>query len=68
MTRGVVVCAHVYGVGVYLPDVGDFGHVNMPHLGIATLRDQDDYPVIGTVLPLTVFGRSGDQLRLGVIP
>ena len=69
VARGIVVCAHAYGVGVYLPDIGDFGHVNVPALGVAMLRDLDDYPAVGTVLSLTVFGRSGtDQLRLGVIP
>jgi hypothetical protein len=65
--RGIVVCAHVIGVGVYLPDQEDFGHVNASVLGLATPIQFEDYPAVGTLLSLTVFGRSpAGQLRLGV--
>ncbi len=67
VTRGVVICVHEYGVGVYLPEARDFGHVDVPELGVVTARYPTDYPKIGAVLLLTVFGRSGlGQLRLGV--
>lgn len=29
-TVGMVVCAHAFGVGVYLADEGAWGHVNTP--------------------------------------
>lgn len=71
--EGVVVCVHVFGVGVYLPNVGDFGHVNVPELvGLSDrpLRELSDYPGVGTRLDLTVIGRTGvqRQLRLGRSP
>lgn len=66
VTRGVV-CAHQFGVGVYLLDVGDFGHVNVPALGMSTPGGLDDFPPVGTLLSLTVFNRGAyGQLRLGV--
>jgi hypothetical protein len=31
--RGVVVCVHVFGLGIWLPDYARFGHVNVTHMG-----------------------------------
>lgn len=62
-------CAHAFGVGVHLPELGDVGHVNTPHLAgpDAAVRDLDDLPPVGSSLRLTVLGRSnGGQLRLAV--
>lgn len=63
-TVGLVVCAHVFGAGVYLPDEGAWGHVNTP----ALTPGQDGnivLPPIGSYLPLRVLGYSGTgQLRL----
>lgn len=63
-TVGLVVCAHVFGVGVYLVDEGAWGHLNTP----ALLSGEDGaivLPSIGTYLPLRVLGYSGTgQLRL----
>lgn len=63
-TVGMVVCAHIFGVGVYLAEEGAWGHVNVPALepgadGTIVL------PPIGAHLPLRVLGYSGTgQLRL----
>lgn len=63
-TVGMVVCAHVFGVGVYLAEQDAWGHVNTP-----ALEPREDgkivIPSIGERLPLRVLGYSGTgQLRL----
>ncbi|MBI5231014.1 MAG: hypothetical protein HY876_02490 [Coriobacteriales bacterium] len=64
--RAVVVCVHVFGVGVYLAAHEVFGHVNAPELLEGQLAGLSDYPSVGAVLDLIVLGRSGTgQLRLG---
>jgi hypothetical protein len=61
---GIVVCSHVFGVGVYLAEEEAWGHVNTPALA----PDSDGkivLPPIGARLPLRVLGYSGTgQLRL----
>lgn len=66
MTEGVVVCVHVYGLGVYLPQHRTFGHVNAPAMGLGRTRSLDDYPRIGTCLSVRILGYAGSQLRLAV--
>lgn len=67
--RGIVVCIHPFGLGVYLPDQDTFGHVDAPMMGLSTTSGLDDYPPVGSVLSLTVLGYSGaGQLRLSVSP
>ena len=66
MIEGVVVCMHVYGLGVYLPRHGAFGHVNVPVMGVERTRSVDDYPGIGARLSLQTLGYAGSQLRLAV--
>lgn len=65
----VVVCIHVFGVGVWLPDLARFGHVNASHMGVAQTQTLDDYPRIGEALPALVLGYAGArrQLRLQVV-
>jgi len=64
-----VVCVHVFGLGVYLPEANAFGHVNAPSMGVATTPGLDDYPAVGTELWLRVLGISGTgQLRLSALP
>lgn len=63
-TIGMVVCAHVFGVGVYLAEFDTWGHVNTPAL---TPAEDGKFvlPAIGERLPLRVLGYSGTgQLRL----
>ena len=61
---GMVVCSHVFGVGVYLAEHDAWCHVNTPALA----PDSDGkivLPQIGERLPLRVLGYSGTgQLRL----
>jgi hypothetical protein len=65
-TVGMVVCAHVFGVGVYLLEEDAWGHVNTPALTPAA-DGKIVLPAIGARLPLRVLGYSGTggQLRLG---
>lgn len=63
-TVGMVVCAHVFGVGVYLADDGAWGHVNTPALSQGA-DGKVVLPPIGAFLSLRVLGYSGTgQLRL----
>lgn len=65
--RGVVVCLHPFGLGVFLPDQETFGHVDTPMMGRSATSGLDDYPPVGSVVLLTVLGYSGlEQLRLSV--
>lgn len=63
-TVGMVVCAHVFGVGVYLAEEDAWGHVNTP----ALTPGEDGkivMPSIGARLALRVLGYScTGQLRL----
>ena len=67
--RGVVVCAHVFGLGIWLPDHAEFGHINTPAMGVPVARTLDEYPGIGEELTARVLGYSGvqHQLRLHVV-
>jgi hypothetical protein len=52
-TVGMVVCAHVFGVGVYLAEEDAWGHVNTPAL--TPCKDgKVVIPSIGARLPLRV--------------
>jgi hypothetical protein len=65
--RGVVVCVHPFGLGVYLPAEHAFGHVDAPMMGRISTSGLDDYPSVGSVLAVRVLGYSGtSQLRLTV--
>jgi hypothetical protein len=65
--RGVVICVHPFGLGVYMPDEHAFGHVDAPMMGLDSTNGLDDYPSVGSMLSLTVLGYSGTgQLRLRV--
>jgi hypothetical protein len=66
MTEGVVVCVHVYGLGVYLPRHEAFGHVDVPAMGLERTRGIDDYPRVGTCLSVRTLGYAAGQLRLAV--
>ena len=61
-------CIHVYGLGVYLPEHGTFGHVNTTVMGVESMHSLDDYPSVGSRLSLRILGYSGTQLRLRVEP
>jgi hypothetical protein len=66
---GVVACQHVYGIGVYVPDLEVWGHVNVTEMGVEQVgADFHDHPAIGAHLMLRVLGRTPDgQLRLAVV-
>ena len=65
---GIVVCHHHYGLGVYIADRDEYGHVNLPFVGPGRLRGPEDFPAIGTNVNATVFGYTGidAQLRLWI--
>jgi hypothetical protein len=64
--EGVVVCVHMFGLGLYLPVVRAFGHMDAPFMGVDASRGFDTYPPVGSHLTVAVFGYSGSgQLRLG---
>lgn len=66
--RGVVVCVHPFGIGVYLPEKRVFGHVDAIFLGRPNPGGLPDYPGVGSDVELTAVGYSGGgQLRLRVI-
>ena len=69
IVEGVVACQHVYGVGVYIPDLEVWGHVNVTEMGVERVReDFADHPAIGAHLRMRVLGRTPNgQLRLTVI-
>jgi hypothetical protein len=56
----VVVCHHVFGLGVYVDARDEYGHMDIPFKG------PEDYPPIGAAVEASVFGYSGDQLRLAL--
>lgn len=63
-TVGTVVCAHAFGIGVYLAEQDAWGHVNTPAL-TPSHDGKIVLPSIGARLPLRVLGYSGTgQLRL----
>ena len=64
--EGVVVCIHVFGLGIYLRRERLFGHVNVTAMCVEQTHGLDDYPPVGIGLALRVLGYSGGQLRLAV--
>ena len=70
--RGVVVCHHAYGLGMYLPDRSEYGHVNITSIRPAgqRLAGPADSPPIGAEAQGTVLGYTGihDQLRITLVP
>ncbi len=67
--RAVVVCIHVFGLGVWLPEQAVFGHVNVDLKWVPSPSALDDYPTVGTLLTANVLGYSGarHQLRLELV-
>jgi hypothetical protein len=63
-TVGMVVCAHAFGIGVWLAEHDAWGHVNTPALAPGG-DGKIVIPSIGERLALRVLGYSGTgQLRL----
>ena len=63
--RGVVVCHHPFGVGIYLDDEDQYGHVDVSHIRDGLVRGSEDYPGLGVRTSAVVLGYSGlGQLRL----
>lgn len=56
--NGVVVCHHPFGLGVYLADVDQYGHVNITAIG-TSVRGPNDFPAVGSAIEGTVLGYSG---------
>jgi hypothetical protein len=59
VVHGVVACQHVYGIGVYVPELEVWGHVNVSAMGVERVRENFvDHPAIGTHLRLQVLGQT----------
>jgi hypothetical protein len=69
LVDGVVACQHVFGIGVYVPALDVWGHVNLTEMGARLVReDFVDHPAIGMHVRMRVLGRTPSrQLRLAVI-
>jgi hypothetical protein len=63
---GIVVCHHPYGLGVYLEDRDEYGHVNITAIGTGPLRGPQDFPPIGALVNGTVLGYSGQHAQLRI--
>lgn len=69
VVESTVVCHHVFGVGIWVADHGQFGHVNVPAIRDGKIRSVEDFPPIGTRIRAVVLGYSGGrQLRLSTRP
>jgi hypothetical protein len=70
--QGVVVCHHQYGLGVYLPDRDEYGHVNITSIKPPGQRIDGpaDFPPIGSEVEGTVLGYTeiDSQLRITLVP
>lgn len=63
--RGEVVCHHPFGIGIRVDEVGQYGHVDVPHVRDSVTRGSEDYPRIGVAVSAVVLGHDGHgQLRL----
>jgi hypothetical protein len=64
-----VVCHHQFGMGVWVADHGQFGHVDNPSIRDGKIRDIEDFLPIGTRVRAVARGYSGlSQLRLSTKP
>jgi hypothetical protein len=70
--RGIVVCHHVYGLGMYLPDRDDYAHVNITSIKPSGERvaGPADFPPVGDEVEGAVLGYTGidQQLRVRLVP
>jgi hypothetical protein len=70
--RGVVVCHHHFGLGLYIADRDEYAHVNITHIKPPGERIDGpaDFPPVGTEVPGVVLGYTGrdDQLRVSLVP
>ncbi len=64
-----VMCHHPFGMGVWVADHGQFGHVDVPAIRDGKIRGVEDFPTIGTRVRAVARGYSGSrQLRLSTRP
>jgi hypothetical protein len=66
-----VVCHHQFGMGVWVADHDQFGHVNVAAIRDGQIRGVEDFPPIGAQVRAVVLGSSGSegrQLRLSTRP
>lgn len=64
-----VVCRHQFGMGVWVADHGQFGHVDIPSIRDGKIRGIEDFPPTGTRVRAVARGYSGSgQLRLSTKP
>jgi hypothetical protein len=66
----IVVCHHVFGLGVYIAEHDHYGHVNITSIASpGRLNGPEDFPPIGSTVECCVLGYSGReaQLRLRLI-
>jgi hypothetical protein len=64
----IVVCHHPFGMGVYIEERAEYGHVDIPFIAPGRLRGPEDFPPIGSQVDATVSGYTAidGQLRLYV--
>ena len=65
---GVVVCHHAFGLGMFLADRDEYGHVNITEVKPGAVRGPEDFPAIGSSVEGVVLGYTGihDQLRISL--
>jgi protocatechuate 3,4-dioxygenase beta subunit len=63
---GTVVCHHHFGLGMYVADHDEYGHVNITAIGPGRFRGPEDFPTIGSHVSGKVLGYTGDQLRIAL--
>jgi len=66
--EGVVACQHVFGIGVYVPDLEVWGHVNVTAMGVQSVReDFVDHPPLARTFGCECWAGPQRTLRLAVI-
>jgi predicted RNA-binding protein with RPS1 domain len=65
---GAVVCHHAFGLGMFLADRDEYGHVNITEVKPGAVRGPEDFPAIGSSVEGIVLGYTGihDQLRISL--
>jgi hypothetical protein len=67
----VVVCHHVFGLGVYVADADQYGHVDIVSIAApgVPLRGPEDFPPVDSNVDGVVLGYAGRdaQLRLRLV-
>jgi predicted RNA-binding protein with RPS1 domain len=65
---GIVVCHHAFGLGMFLADRDEYGHVNITEVKPGVVRSPEDFPATGSSVEGIVLGYTGidGQLRISL--